>query len=75
MQSLAVQEQVLNENRDFVVKHLDADEVIDELIQERIIGRSAAQQIQLSGTSRSEKNRIICDQLTTAGPDSVEKFC
>jgi len=73
--SLVVQEQVLTENHDFLVKHLDADDVIDELIQEHLIGRSAAQRVQLEGTSRKEKNRIICEQLATAGPDAVNKFC
>ncbi|XP_065888166.1 protein NLRC3-like isoform X2 [Dysidea avara] len=73
--SLAVQEQVLTENRDFIVKHLDAEDVIDELIQERLMGRSASQRVHLPGTSRVDKNRIICEQLSTAGPDAVYKFC
>ena len=73
--NLIVQEQILTENRDFIVKHLDADDVIDELIQDRLIGPSAAQRLQLTNTSRRDKNRIICEQLTTAGPDAVDKFC
>ena len=73
--NLVVQEQVITENRHFIVKHLDAEDVIDELIQERLIGRSGAQQIQLSCTSRADKNRIICEQLLTAGPGAVNKFC
>jgi len=73
--NLAVQEQALTENRDFLVKHLDADDVIDKLIQERLMGRSAAQRVRLAGTSRGDKNRIICDQLTIAGPDAVNKLC
>ena len=73
--SLVVQEQVITENRDFIVKHLDAEDVIDELIQERLVGRSSAQQIQLSCTSRADKNRIICEQLTMAGPGAINKFC
>ena len=72
---LDVQKQVLTEKRDFIVQHLDAEDVIDELIQERLMGRSAAQRLQLAGTSRGEKNRIICEQLTTAGPNAVNKFC
>ena len=32
--TLEQQEQVLIENREFVIKQLDADDVIDELIQE-----------------------------------------
>ena len=73
--SLEQQEQVLGNNRDFIVKHLDADDVIDELIQEKLIGQNAAQRVELLGTSRVEKNRIIFDQLITCGPTALEKFC
>jgi len=73
--SLDVQEKVLTKNHSFIIKHLEADDLIDELIQERLVGRSGAQRVQLPGTSREEKNRIICEQLTTAGPNAVNKFC
>ena len=73
--TLVAQGQVLLENRDFIVTHLDAEDIIDELIQERLMGRSAAQRVQLAGSSRMDKNRIICEQLSTAGPDAVCKFC
>ena len=76
MESLdSVQEQVVTENRDFIVKHLDAEDVIDALIQERIMGRGAAQRVHLECMSRGDKNRIICEQLTTAGPGAVKRFC
>ena len=54
---------------------LDADDLIDELIRENLIGQNAAQRVQLMGTSRVEKNRIIFDQLITCGPGALEKFC
>ena len=73
--SLEQQEQVLENNRDFIVKRLDADDVIDELIQAKLIGQNAAQRVELMGTSRLEKNRIIFDQLITCGPGALEKFC
>ena len=73
--SLEQQEKVLGDNRDFIVKLLDTDEVIDELIQANLIGQNAAQRVQLIGTSRLEKNRIIFDQLITCGPGGLEKFC
>ena len=72
--TLEQQEQVLIENRDFVIKQLDADDVIDELIQERLIGENAAQRIGLV-TSRVDKNRIILDQLSIGGPGALERFC
>ena len=72
---LEQQEQVLIENRDFVIKQLDADDVIDELIQERLIGENASQRIGLVTTSRVDKNRIILDQLSIGGPGALERFC
>ena len=44
--TLDEQERVLTENRDFIIKHLDADDVIDELIQARLMGKNAAQRVQ-----------------------------
>ncbi|XP_065888183.1 uncharacterized protein [Dysidea avara] len=38
------------------------------------MGQSAAQRVQLVGTSRGDKNRIIYEQLTTAGPNAVDNF-
>ena len=73
--SLEDQEKVLRDNRDFIVKHLDSDDVIDELIQSNLIGINAAQQVQLPTTSRVEKNRIILEQLIISGPGALEKFC
>lgn len=72
---LEQQEQVLNDNRKFIIEHLDADDVMDELIQARMIGNNAAQRLQLRGTSEAEKNRIIIHQITTSGPGALEKFC
>ena len=72
---LEQQERVLTENRDFIVKHLDADDILDHLIQARMIGENAAQRIGLVTMSRVDKNRIIFDQLTIAGPGVLERFC
>ena len=40
-----------------------------------MIGENAAQRIGLVTMSRVDKNRIIFEQLSTAGPGAVEKFC
>ena len=66
---------MLTENRDFIIKYLDADDVIDQLIQARLMGKNAAQRVELVTTSRVEKNRIIFEQLSTAGPGALEQFC
>ena len=72
--SLEQQKKVLENNRAFIVESLDADDVIDEL-PANLIGQNARQRVELMGTSRLEKNRIIFDQLITCGPGALEKFC
>jgi len=72
---LEQQERVLTENRDLLIRNLDSDDVIDELIQARMVGENAAQRIGLVTMSRVDKNRIIFEQLCIAGPGAVEKFC
>ena len=73
--TLEQQEQVLLANRDFIIKHLDSDDVIDELIQARLIGASAAQRLGLITMSRVDKNRVIYEQLYISGPGSLQTFC
>ena len=73
--TLELQEKVLTDNRDFIIKHLDADDVINQLIQAQLIGKNAAQQVELVMMSRVDKNRIICEQLSIAGPGALERFC
>ena len=75
VKDLEQQAQVLYDNCDFIISYLDADDVIDELIQERLVGPMAAQRLQLMGMSSVDKNRLIFQQLTTAGPGALEKFC
>ena len=73
--SLEHQKKVLQDKRGYVVEYLDADDVIDELIQSNLIGQNAAQQVQLRAMSRVEKNRIIIEQLIISGQGALEKFC
>jgi len=74
-ESLKKQREVFTNYRAFLVDYLDADDVIDELIQEKMIGKNAAQRVQLQTTSREEKNRVIVEQLTNSTPGTLEKFC
>ena len=73
--SLSEQREILTANRKFIIDYLEADDVIDELIQARVIGENASQRVQLVGLSRAEKNRIIVEQLDTSGPGTLEVFC
>ena len=51
-ESLNEQREVFTKNRTFLVKYLDAEDVIDELIQEKLIGQNAAQRVFLPTSSR-----------------------
>ena len=55
----------MNDNRDFIIKYLDADDIIDELIQAQMISENAAQHLQLREISEAEKNRVIVHQIAT----------
>ena len=39
------------------------------------MGKNATQRVGLVTMSRVDKNRIICDQLSIAGPGTLERFC
>ena len=73
--SLEQQEKVLNDNHDLIVNYLDPDDIIDELIQARMIGENAAQRLQLRGISEAARNRVIIHQIATSGPGALLKFC
>jgi len=72
---LKKQRVVFTNNLALLVDCPDPDDVIDELVQEKMIGKHAAQQVQLQQITNREKNRIIIEQLTNSGPGTLEKFC
>ena len=69
---LSLEQQILMDNRDFIIKYLDADDIIDELTQARLISLNAANK--LIAKSKVDKNRIIFQQLSDAGHGALEKF-
>ena len=73
--SLAKKTEILTANRKFIVDYLEADDVIDELIQAHIVGENTVQQMLLVGVSRAEKNWIIVEQLDRSRPGTLEVFC
>ena len=59
-------------NRDSIMKYLDVDDMMDELIQARLVKQNTAQSLVLK--SRVDKNRIVFEQLSKAGPGALERF-
>jgi len=74
MEAVEKQRQILTRKRSLIVKWLDPDDIVDDLIQSSLVGPSAAQQLQLNKTLQ-EKNRIIVDQLSIGGPGTLTQFC
>ena len=70
---MSVEQQILMDNRDVIINTLDTDDIIDQLKKERLISQSTVQR--LIGKSKIDKNRIVFEQLSNAGPSMVEKFC
>ena len=70
---MSVEQQILLDNRDVIINTLDTDDIIDQLKKERLISQSTVQR--LIGRSKIDKNRIVFEQLSNAGPGMVEKFC
>ena len=69
---LSMEKQILMDNRDFIINDLDADDVIDQLIQACLISQNAAES--LTGKSKVDKNRIVFEQLSDGGAGTLEKF-
>jgi len=71
MSSLDVLDRILSENREFLIKHLDADNLLNDLIQLGLIGfgytnRNLYAPERFQRASREERNRIMLEQLTVA---------
>ena len=71
---LELQKEVFTTCRQHIVQYLSPNDIVDHLISIHLIGDSARQELSLPKTTQ-EKNRIIVDELSTGGPDALEKFC
>ena len=72
---LEIQKEVFTTLQNFIVGHLTADDIVDDLISEHLIGDNAREQLSLTSNTPKKKNRIIMDELNKGGPDTLEKFC
>ena len=72
---MELQEEVFTNCRQYIVRHLSANDIVDHLISKHLIGQSAKQQLGLLVTTPQEKNRIIVDELSSGGPHAFRIFC
>ena len=57
------------------MQYLNPDDIIDDLTVKQLISPSACGRLKKSSKTAKRKNRIIVDELTNGGPDTLEKFC
>ncbi|XP_065906790.1 NACHT, LRR and PYD domains-containing protein 14-like isoform X2 [Dysidea avara] len=67
-----VEAEVFNEAEDFLIQHLDPDDLFDDAIRENIISPSAQRKIR---PSAEDKTRIMVEQFKRSGPGTLEKVC
>ena len=72
---LELQKKVFTNCREYIVKHLNPDDIVDNLVSKHLIGDTACQQLCLPIKITQDKNRIIVNELSSGGPDTLEKFC
>ena len=72
---LKLQKQLFTINRNYIVQYLNPDVVMYDLIKKQLISQDACRQIKASVKSVKKKNKIIVDELSNGGPNTVEKFC
>jgi len=71
----SLQYDFFSDKRSYLTKFLSPDDIIDQLISARLVGPTVCQQLSSFHIIRSEKNRIIVDELSCGQQGTVEKFC
>ena len=68
------QASILNDHEavGYLLKHLDPDDVFEDVVQENMISLGAQRQIR---PSTEDKVRIMVEQFKRSGPGSLKKFC
>ena len=57
------------------MQYLNPDVVMDDLTNKQLISKDACRQMKTSIKSVKEKNKVIVDELSNGGPNTIEKFC
>ena len=57
------------------MQYLNPDDVMDELTSKLLISPSTHERLRTSAETAKKKNRIIVDELSNGGLDTLEKFC
>lgn len=67
--------EVLTNKRHYLVKNIKPDDIIDGLIEKRLVGDSAKQKYGLLITTTDQKVQIILEELLRSRPGFLKDFC
>lgn len=72
---LSLQYDFFIKQRSYLIRFLSPDDIIDHLISAHLVGPTVHEQVCSFHVIRSEKNRIIVEELSRGGVETVEEFC
>ena len=72
-----LQRELLTTNTAFIVRSLNPDDIVDQLVSNHLVGQTAREQLNSHYKTplASEKNRIIIEEVSSGAPGAVDKFC
>ncbi|XP_065905041.1 uncharacterized protein [Dysidea avara] len=70
-----IEQEVLKNKRHYLVKTVKPEDIIDDLISQKLVGNYAKQQFGLLVTDTNAKVRIIVDELERSPPGFLKEFC
>ena len=74
MKTLELQKDLFTNNLHFIVQNLNPNDIVDQLISERLVGQSAREQLKLPSKTNKDKNNIIVDELSRGSPGTLKRF-
>ena len=70
-----IENEVLRNKQQYLVTHVKPDDILDALVQNKLVGNSADQKYSLPTNTVSDKARIILDELRRSRPGYLKEFC
>lgn len=70
-----IEDEVLRNKQQYLVTHVKPDDILDALVQNKLVGDSADQQYNLRTNTISDKVRIILNELRRSRPGYLKEFC
>jgi len=69
-----IEREVLDNKRHYLVKNIKPEDIVDDLISQKLIGANAKQRFELRVTTTDEKVQIVLDDLGRSYPGFMKEF-